>query len=209
MNYVIDHIPSLTPNNRRPGTPMKAETITIHNTGNPSSTARNERAWLTNATNNRTASYHIVVDEKEAIECVPLTEAAWHAGDGTQGAGNRKSIGIEICESGDYEKTLENAVELVAKLLKSKGWDVDRLRRHWDWSRKVCPRKMYDNGSWEGWHQFVDRVEEKLYSDVSPWAKEARDWAIKQGLTDGSDPKGTVTREQIWVMLYRMKSKGV
>ncbi len=96
---------------------MNASTITIHNTGNPSSTARNERAWLTNPTNTRTASYHIVIDEREAIECLPLNENAWHSGDGSGAtSGNRTSIGVEICESGNYAKTLDNAATLVAAM---------------------------------------------------------------------------------------------
>ena len=163
MNYIIDHIPKNTAKNRRPGLPMTPTTITIHNTGNPSSTARNERAWLTNPANDRTASYHIVVDEREAIECIPLNEVAWHAGDGN-GDGNRKSIGIEICESGDYAKTLDNAATLVAKLLKDRGWGVDRLRRHFDWSGKICPRLMYDSGRWTGWTAFNNMVRDKLKS---------------------------------------------
>ncbi|WP_252891413.1 peptidoglycan recognition protein family protein [Thermoclostridium stercorarium] len=125
LSYVTDHIPKTTPYNRRPGYSMTPEYITIHSTGNPTSTARNERAWLTNPNNNVTASWHIVVDEKEAIEAIPLNEVAWHAGDGGNGTGNRKSIGIEICESGDRQKTLKNAAELVAKLLKERGWGVD------------------------------------------------------------------------------------
>src|SRR5690554_2123651 len=133
MEYIVDHIPKGTSNNRRPGLAMAPTTITIHNTSNPRSTARNERAWLTNPANDRIASFHIVVDENEAIECIPLNEVAWHAGDGN-GDGNRKSIGIEICESGNYAQTLENAAQLVAKLLKERGWGVDRLRRHFDWS---------------------------------------------------------------------------
>ena len=44
-------------------------------------------------------------------------------GTGGTGRGNRKSIGIEICESGDRQKTLQNAAELVAKLLKERGWE--------------------------------------------------------------------------------------
>ena len=82
MKYTIDHIPLTTPYNRRPGLKMEPEYITIHSTGNPNSTARNERVWLTNPQNDRTASYHVVVDEKEAIEVIPLNEVAWHAGDG-------------------------------------------------------------------------------------------------------------------------------
>ncbi|WP_420799838.1 N-acetylmuramoyl-L-alanine amidase family protein [Paenibacillus paridis] len=117
LNYVVDHIPKSVACNRRPANVMNASTITIHNTGNPSSTARNERAWLTNPTNTRTASYHIVIDEREAIECLPLNENAWHSGDGSGAtSGNRTSIGVEICESGNYAKTLDNAATLVAAM---------------------------------------------------------------------------------------------
>lgn len=38
---------------------------------------------------------------------------------------------------------------------------------------------------------------------VSPWAREAREWAITMGITDGSRPKDTVTREEVWTMLHR------
>ena len=31
----------------------------------------------------------------------------------------------------------------------------------------------------------------------------AREWAVENGITDGSRPKDTVTREELWVMLYR------
>ncbi|MNB79516.1 N-acetylmuramoyl-L-alanine amidase CwlA precursor [compost metagenome] len=163
MIYRVDHIPKGTACNRRPALTMEATTITIHNTGNASSTAQNERGWLTNASNTRTASFHIVVDEKEAIECIPLNESAWHAGDGSGAkSGNRSSIGVEICESGNYAQALDNAVKLVSKMLKERGWGVDRLRRHYDWSGKICPRLMYDNGKWTGWEQFKKAVESEL-----------------------------------------------
>ncbi|WP_342440027.1 N-acetylmuramoyl-L-alanine amidase [Paenibacillus sp. FSL L8-0436] len=166
MNYRIDHIPVNTPNKRRSGLIMLARTITIHNTGNPSSNAAGERAWLTNPSNERQASFHIVVDEREAVECIPLNENAWHAGDGSKAtSGNRTSIGIEICESGDYAKTLDNAAELVASMLKARGWGVDQLRRHYDWSGKICPRLMYDGGKWTGWTEFKALVRTKLQED--------------------------------------------
>lgn len=218
MNYVVDHIPTSTPNNRRPANKMTATTITIHNTGNPSSTARNERSWLTNPSNTRTASYHIVVDDREAIECLPLDENAWHAGDGN-GDGNMRSIGIEICESGDYAKTLDNAAELVAKMLKERGWGTDKLRRHYDWSGKICPRLMYDSGKWLGWRAFVLSVESKLKAKEvvkvpentntpDGWAVEAWEWAKKNGITDGSRPKDACTRQELASMLFRYnKSK--
>lgn len=161
--YVVDHIPRSTKNNRRPGLALNETTITIHNTANTSSTARNERNWLTNPANNATASYHIVIDEREAIECIPLDEVAWHAGDGSGAeSGNRTSIGIEITESGNYAATLDNAATLVASMLKERGWGTDRLRRHYDWSGKNCPRLMNRDGGWGGWKAFVASVEAKL-----------------------------------------------
>lgn len=40
---------------------------------------------------------------------------------------------------------------------------------------------------------------------VSEWAREARDWAVASGITDGTRPKDAVTREEVWTMLYRMR----
>lgn len=221
FNYVIDHIPKSTPYNRRPSIQMTPTTLTIHTTANPSSSARNERSWLTNPSNDRQASFHIVVDEREAIECIPLNEVAWHAGDGRKaGGGNMASIGIEICESGNYAKTLENAAALVAKMLYERGWGTDRLRRHFDWSGKICPRLMYDNGKWTGWKAFVASVEAKLTELKKPkgeepkvddkntpdaWAKEAWDWAKSVGLLDGTRPRDEITRQEIAVVLYRFE----
>lgn len=158
--YKVDHIPKNTPNNRRPGLPMIPEYITIHSTGN-NAPAKNERAYLTNPKNERTASYHIVIDEKEAIECLPLNEVGWHAGDGGNGTGNRKTIGIEISQGGDRAKTVQNSVELVAKLLHERNWGVDRLRRHFDWSGKICPSIMAQN-NWAGWAGFKIQVQREL-----------------------------------------------
>jgi N-acetylmuramoyl-L-alanine amidase len=162
MEYIKDNIPK---GSKRPGYPMVAQYLTLHSTANPNSTAKNERAWLTNPTNTRIASWHIVSDEKEAIEAVPLNEVAWHAGD-ANGTGNRGSIGIEICESGNREKTLANAVEMTVRLLKERKWGVDKLRRHFDWSGKICPRIMSANG-WQGWAKFKAEVEQKLIPAIN------------------------------------------
>jgi len=212
MQYKIDHIPKTTPYNRRPGISMIAKYLTIHSTGNPSSTAKNERGWLTNPSNDRTASYHIVVDEKEAIEVLPLNEVAWHAGDGN-GQGNRASIGIEICESGNRQKTLQNAVKLVTKMLKERNWGVDRLRRHFDWSGKICPRILQPN-NWAGWEQFKKDVQKELSGGAnmdknqpSAWAKGAWDWAKSKGYLDGTRPKDPVTREELAAVLKNVADK--
>lgn len=206
MNYAQDHIPL---GKLRSGTKIVATSITIHSTGNPTSTAKNERGWLTNPINDRIASWHIVIDEKEAIEVIPLDEVAYHAGDKQ---GNNFSIGIEICESGNREKTLSNAARLVAEMLYERGWGIDSLKRHYDWSGKICPRIMSQN-NWQGWIEFKNKVSKELENmeqteqTPSPWAKDAWEWAIKEGITDGTDPRGIATREQLVTMIYRALKK--
>jgi N-acetylmuramoyl-L-alanine amidase len=139
IDYKVDHIPKNTAHNRRPGQLINVQYLTIHSTGNPSSSAKGERAWLTNNENQRTASFHVVVDEKQVIECIPFNEVAWHAGDGN-GSGNKKSISLEICESGNRPITLKNAVVLSAKILRDNSLDITSLKRHHDWATKQCPR---------------------------------------------------------------------
>ena len=156
MNYKIQHIPFNK--GKRPGEKINAEYITIHSTANEKSSAQNERDWLVNPYNNRTASWHIAVDEKEAVEAIPLDEMAYHTGDKK---GNNLSIGIEICESGNREKTLKNAAILVADILYKRGWGVDRLKRHFDWSGKNCPR-IFNYNNWEGWNKFKGDVSLEL-----------------------------------------------
>ncbi|GAB2700520.1 N-acetylmuramoyl-L-alanine amidase [Paenibacillus thermoaerophilus] len=39
---------------------------------------------------------------------------------------------------------------------------------------------------------------------VSDWAKDARDWVVTAGISDGTRPKDAVTREEVWTMLHRM-----
>lgn len=160
LEYKISHI---SKGNKRPCIKMNPQYITIHSTANPYSTAQNERDWLANPKNTRQASWHIAVDENEAIEAIPLNEVAWHAGDG-RGDGNMKSIAVEICESGNRERTVQNAGELVSKLLKQREWGVDRLRRHYDWSKKNCPR-IFEANKWAGWKQFIEAVENELSSN--------------------------------------------
>ena len=170
MNYIVDHIP-ITKNDpkRRPGIKMTAEYLTIHSTANPRSTARNERGWLVNPSNKRTASFHIAVDDKESVECIPLNEVAYHAGNRN---GNYKSIGIEICESGNRQKTLQNAIWLTAKMLYERNWGIDRLKRHFDWSGKICPGIMASN-NWQGWAEFKQNVANELEKIKSNVAKNA------------------------------------
>lgn len=44
---------------------------------------------------------------------------------------------------------------------------------------------------------------DKMGNKPAEWAEKAWKWGIEKGLTDGSSPQGTCTREQIITMLYR------
>ena len=138
---------------------MTPKYITIHNTSN-SAPAQNEVSYMKN--NNNSTSFHVCVDEKYVIQAIPFNRNAWHAGDGANGTGNRKSIGIEIARStGDinlFKQAEQNCAEYVAKLLKNYGWGIDRVKRHKDWSGKNCPHKTMELG----WDRFLKMVQKEL-----------------------------------------------
>ncbi|MCC2929064.1 N-acetylmuramoyl-L-alanine amidase [Bacillus sp. LBG-1-113] len=129
---------------------MDAEYITIHNTANDASAA-NEISYMIG--NTSSTSFHFAVDDKEVIQGLPLNRNAWHTGDGTNGTGNRKSIGVEICYSKSggarYKAAEKLAIKFVAQLLKERGWGVDRVRKHQDWNGKYCPHRILSEGRWD------------------------------------------------------------
>ena len=73
---------------------MSPEGVCIHNTYNDAP-AKNEVAYMKG--NNNEVSFHVAVDDVEAIQAIPFNRNAWAAGDGGKGNGNRKYIHVEIC----------------------------------------------------------------------------------------------------------------
>ncbi len=208
MIYAQNHIPKGS--KKCTGRTMTAKYLTIHSTANLKSSARDERGWLTNPGNTTSTGWHIVVDDREAIEAIPLNEVAYHAGDGANGPGNASSVGLEICESGDREKAIENAVQVAAATLRTLGLVPDKLRQHHDWTGKNCPRILRDTARW---NEFCERVkkamsEPKLDNTPDAYAREAVDKAIANGVLKGDD-KGNlklheaITRQDMIVILDR------
>ncbi|MCA1182376.1 N-acetylmuramoyl-L-alanine amidase [Bacillus licheniformis] len=128
---------------------MDAKYITFHNTANDASAA-NEIAYMIR--NNNQVSYHFAVDDKEVVQGIPTNRNAWHCGDGN-GPGNRSSIGVEVCYSksggAKYKAAEKLAIKFIAQLLKERGWGVDRVKKHQDWSGKYCPHRVLDEGRWD------------------------------------------------------------
>lgn len=144
---------------------MEPTRIVIHNTANDAP-AENEIKYM--HSNNKEQSFHFAVDDKEIIQGIELNRNAWHAGDGN-GKGNREGIAIEICYSKSggerWLKAVENAAELVAKLLKDYGFGIDKVTKHQDYSGKHCPHRILDE---YGWDNFIALVKSKLNGETKP-----------------------------------------
>ena len=143
-------------NQNRPGYALSPKFITVHETDNTSAGAGASAHANYICNPSTTESWHFTVDEKEIYQHLPINENGWHAGDGGSGAGNRQSIGIEMCvnSDGNYEKTLNNAAALVSYLMKVTGVGIGNVYPHQHWSGKNCPRKLLARG----FQSFKDKV---------------------------------------------------
>ena len=137
---------------------MTPTRIVVHNTANDAS-ANNEISYM--RTNNNETSFHFAIDDKEVVQGIPLNRNAWHAGDG-HGKGNMQGIAIEICYSksgGDrFIKAEQNAAKFIAQLLKERGWGIDKVTKHQDYSGKYCPHRTLDMG----WQRFLNMVSAEM-----------------------------------------------
>ena len=135
--------------------------IVVHNTANDAP-AVNEVTYMVN--NDNEVSYHYAVDEKEAVQGLPLDRNAWASGDG-HGKGNMEGIHIEICwsKSGGerFTKAEQNTAELIASLLKQYGWGIEKVTKHQDYDRKYCPHRTLDLG----WQRFLNMVKKEMEED--------------------------------------------
>ena len=160
LPYTVDHIP-VDSTGKRTLMHMDPVYLTIHSTANLDSDAWGERSYLLNPENTSDTAFHIVVDYKEAIEVVPLDEVAYHCGNLD---GNKITVGIEICERGDREKTLQNAIQVASDFLNAREWTIAKLRRHKDWAIKECPRifTTHQASPHHTWEWFTNEIKKKL-----------------------------------------------
>lgn len=187
--------------------------VCIHNTANDARAA-NEIAYM--LSNDKKVSFHYAVDDKEAVQGLSLDRNAWHAGDGTNGAGNRKYISIEICYSksggAKFEAAMKNAAKLTAKLLSDYGWGIENVKKHQDFSGKYCPHRILSD---YGWDYFLDLVKTELAAKNASFSDTAGHWAeadiaelAKMGIVEGDGscrfgPDRAATRAEVAVMLRR------
>jgi N-acetylmuramoyl-L-alanine amidase CwlA len=172
---VADLIPT-TNTKARPAYPMKASSITIHETGNKrvGANAAMHTEYVDRVQSN--VSWHFTVDDECIYQELPITENAWHAGDGATGTGNRTSIAIEICvnEDCDFRKAKLNAKKLVQYLMRAEG--LKEIYPHQHWSGKDCPHNILLSG----WNDFVNFLHAN-YSEDFTNANDAIEHLAKHG----------------------------
>ena len=134
---------------------MTAEFIVVHNTANDA-TAENEVAYMIG--NKNQVSFHYAVDDQEVVQGLPIDRNAWACGDGANGKGNRKGIQVEICYSKSggtrFDQAEKNAAHFIATLLRERGWGIEKVKKHQDFSNKYCPHRTLDKG-WNGFIQMI------------------------------------------------------
>lgn len=157
-------------------------------------------------------------------QTLPWDHRGWHAG----GKANDTHIGFEICEDSLTDRNYFNAVyreavELCAYLCQQFGLTEKDIICHAEGARMGIASNHGDLLHWfpkfgktmDDFRADVRKELDKLKGGAtvteknvpSSWAKEAWEWAIKEGITDGTRPKDTITREEMVTMLHRYHKK--
>jgi N-acetylmuramoyl-L-alanine amidase CwlA len=138
---------------------------------------------------NVSESAHYAVSQCETVSMVPCSFAAYHCATKGKGittycaANNYNSIGIDLmdnklnkktcsvkdCDWYIPEATLDRASYLIAYLMKQYNIDINHVVRHYDVTKKNCPRPLvgddineyYGIPGNERWTKFKQQIQEK------------------------------------------------
>lgn len=132
--------------------------IVIHYTAVPGRTAQESRDYfegLSTSHETRASSNFIIGIEGEVIAAVPLGEVAYASNNR-----NMDTISIECChpdEEGKFtDETYASLVKLTAWLCEQYGLSEEAVIRHYDITRKMCPRYYVEHE--DAWKTFLTDV---------------------------------------------------
>lgn len=150
----------------RPGRKRVVHYIVIHETDNNGThaNARAHNQYLHQNCWKEQKSWHFTVDDSEIWHHLPCNEVGYHAGDSSwQEGGNRNGIGIELCVNagGNFDQTMQNAAQLTAYLLRKHDLTLDAVKKHQDFSGKICPQTIITLGRWDAFLQMVQTALEQ------------------------------------------------
>ena len=175
-------------------TRAKTEYIVIHH----AASSRDITAAEIDASHKRKGKlgigYHFVVRQAGGIE-----EGRPKAKEGAHlRSYNDRSIGIVLTGNLQLrpppEAQLQSLVTLVKRL--QKEYPEAKVIMHRDKANTLCPGKFFPA---EEFRELLRETED----GVSNWARAPQKWVMENWISDGTNPKGAVTREALWTMLYR------
>ena len=120
---------------------------------------------------------------------------------------NSRSIGI--CAEGNFETDVmsdaqRDAIRALVLDIRTRYPDTQTIK-HKDVAATACPGKNYP-------FDYIAAAdpdpEDTPVEPTLDWETEkalARDWAMIKGISDGERPNDNVTRQEMWVMLYRLE----
>ena len=149
-------------NYNRPGKASKPVRICVHYTGDVGTGADRLALYYANVAagmfpdkpESWTSTQYIVGLNGEVIRIIPDNEMAYAA------AGcNNGTIHIEVCykkQSGEFEQASKEALhELVLSLMQKYGIPADKVVRHYDLTKKLCPAYYVDATRWAALHEYI------------------------------------------------------
>ena len=168
--------------------------LVVHYTGNPNDTARNNCKYFQSA--NRKASAHFFVDEREIVQSVAVDDTAWAVGDGNgkYGITNSNSLSIEMCNFLAWNDAVVNrTIPLIRELRAKYNIPIERVVRHYDASRKLCPKPLVSDNEWQKFKSKITESEESemIYNyiddNMPSWAKPTIQKLHDRGLLKGNE----------------------
>lgn len=149
-------------------------------------------------------------------QTLPWNHRGWHAG----GKANDTHIGFEICEddltnASYFNSVYKEAVDLCVYLCKLYDLTEENIICHSEGYKQGIASNHADVMHWFPKHgksmdsfrlEVAKLLEEPEQDEPSPWAKEAWEWGKTVGITDGTNPKESTTREQTVAMLQRLNN---
>ena len=143
------------------GVTINPKYIVIHDTDNrqAGANAMANRNYFANHPNAK-ASAHYIIDEGNIIQALEDTWKGWHVGDGNNpNINNSTTIAIELCvnKGNDFDKTLENGIELTKYLMNKYNIPAENVVMHRDASGKTCSRMMIEDRP-SLWPYFKERI---------------------------------------------------
>lgn len=179
--------------------------IVIHDTANDSRGANAMAHYRYLQHTKRSGSAHYYVDDEEIVQTIDDSVVAWAVGDKwarknatRDDVTNYNSLNVELCinQGIDKAKAYQNLLWLTKYLITKFNAEVVR---HYDATGKPCPSTWQAN-NWSQWWKF----KKELMNMPSKWAEKDWKWAVDNHITDGSNPQGQCTREQVVSLLKRM-----